>query len=355
MQNIYLKFIEMQQAGQGLVLATVIRTIGSTPQKTGSSAIFENGRLLNGTIGGGVVEGRVQEAARYCSQSGVSRYLHLFLNSDISDKDEAICGGEIYILLDADPLIHMPVFREIIRSGEQRESGVLVTRIAQSTGDQVNIGRYWMTGNSRPSLPERFREKIEPEALRLITDGSRDGIVCMEPGLTGEESSSVYFLEPLFPLPRLIIAGAGHIGKALSHLAKLLDFEVTVIDDRADFANTVNLPDADHIIVRDVGEAMSEAEKSTDTFFVIVTRGHSDDAKALKPCIGSGAGYVGMIGSNGKIARMKTDFIEKNWATEEQWNRIHTPIGLDIKSKTVEEIAISIAAELIQVRNKDKR
>ena len=141
----------------------------------------------------------------------------------------------------------------------------------------------------------------------------------------------------------------------MSHLAKLLDFEVTVIDDRADFANPVNLPDADHIIVSDIGAAITGIEGNSDTFIVIVTRGHSDDAKALKPCIGSRAAYVGMIGSKGKIARMKTEFIANEWATEEQWNRIHAPIGLDIRSQTVEEIAISIAAELIQVRNKDTR
>ncbi|MCX6335507.1 MAG: XdhC family protein [Bacteroidia bacterium] len=162
---------------------------------------------------------------------------------------------------------------------------------------------------------------------------------------------SLFFLEPVFPLPVLVIAGAGHIGKALSHLGRMLDFEVTVIDDRSEFANTENLPDADHIIMKDIGKTMSEINMVSDTYIVIVTRGHKDDAQALKPCIGSGAAYVGMIGSKEKVSRIKAEFIEKQWASEEQWNGIHTPIGLDIKSKTVEEIAISIAAELILVKN----
>ncbi len=93
----------MQQKMPGLVLATVIQTIGSTPQKPGSSAIFENGRVISGTVGGGVAENKVQEAADRCISSGKSRYLHLFLNNDISNKDEAICGGEIFILVDANP------------------------------------------------------------------------------------------------------------------------------------------------------------------------------------------------------------------------------------------------------------
>ncbi len=354
MRNIYLELLEKEDVGHNIVLATVTGTFGSTPQKPGSSAIFRNDRLISGTVGGGVTEGKVQEAAKSCSVSHNSRLLHLMLNSDITEKDEAICGGEIDILIDADPGIHMPVFHEMQKSAGNREPGVLITMITKHTEDHVHISRYWMTGSNMPPIPVRFLGKVETEAKRILASVDQDSFIQMKLSTPGEDPSSLIFIEPVFPMPRLIIAGAGHIGKALSHLAGLLDFEVTVIDDRADFANPANLPDADHIIVKDIGEAMTEVVKSSDTFFVIVTRGHNDDAHALKPCIGSGAAYVGMIGSRGKVARMKTEFIEKEWASEEQWNRLHTPIGLDIKSKTVEEIAISIAAELIQVRNKNR-
>jgi len=353
MRNIYLELLETEEAGHNIVLATVTGIIGSTPQKPGSSAIFKNNRLISGTVGGGVVEGKVQEAAKSCSVSHNSKLLHLMLNSDISEKDEAICGGEIDILVDADPGIHLQVFQAMQKSADNREPGVLITMITKHAEDRIHINRYWMTGNNIPPIPIRFLEKVEPEAKRIIASADHDNFMQMELSHPGEEPSSLFFIEPVFPMPRLVIAGAGHIGKALSHIAGLLDFEVTVIDDRADFANSANLPDADHIIVKDIGEAMTEAVKSSDTFFVIVTRGHNDDANALKPCIGSGAAYIGMIGSSGKVARMKAEFIEKKWASVEQWNRIHTPIGLNIKSKTVEEIAISIAAELILVKNKN--
>jgi xanthine dehydrogenase accessory factor len=131
----------------------------------------------------------------------------------------------------------------------------------------------------------------------------------------------------------------------------MLDFEVTVLDDREEYANKDNLPDADHIIVKDIGESMQKIKKGRDTYIVIVTRGHSYDAKALLPCFGSEAGYIGMIGSKGKVEKMRTDFIQNGLATEEQWDRIYSPIGLDIKSKSVEEIAVSIAAQLVQVKN----
>jgi len=87
-----------------------------------------------------------------------------------------------------------------------------------------------------------------------------------------------------------------------------------------------------------------------DTYIVIVTRGHSHDAEALRPCIGSDASYVGMMGSRIKVAKMHEEFITNGWATEEQWKKICTPVGIDIGSQTVEEIAVSIAAQLIVYR-----
>jgi len=354
MKNIYLKLLEMENEGKGFILATVTGTNGSTPQKPGSSAIFQNSRLIAGTVGGGIVEGQVQEVSGKCSLSGKSRLFHLLLNSDISEKEEAICGGEIDILIDANPQLHIPVFRDMKKSLADREPGVLITMITQYAEDHVLVNRYWITGKVRPAIPQEFLEQIEPEVKRILASAEKDNFGRMELSIPGEEPSSLFFLEPLFPMPKLIIAGVGHIGRALSHLGKMIDFEVTVVDDRGDFANATNLPDADHIIVQDIGTAMSRLVKDSDTYIVIVTRGHNDDANALKPCIGSGAAYVGMIGSKVKVGKMKAEFIKNKWASGEQWNKIHTPIGLDIKSKTVEEIAISIAAELIQVRNRNK-
>jgi xanthine dehydrogenase accessory factor len=160
------------------------------------------------------------------------------------------------------------------------------------------------------------------------------------------------FAEFINPLPRLVIAGAGHLGRALSHLGKLLDFEVTVIDDRPEYANIRNLPDADHIVAEDIGRSMAAVDTDTDTYCVIVTRGHNHDCEALRPLIGAGAAYVGMIGSHHKVAVMKKRFLNEGWATREQWDQIHAPVGIPIGSQTVQEIAVSIAAQLVEIRNK---
>jgi xanthine dehydrogenase accessory factor len=150
----------------------------------------------------------------------------------------------------------------------------------------------------------------------------------------------------------MLIAGAGHLGQALARQADWLGFEVTVIDDRAEFACRERFREGAALIVGDIGRAVREFPISTDTYVIIVTRGHGHDAEALRACIHSSAAYIGMIGSRNKVALMREHFLREGWASSEEWDRIHAPIGLKIGSRTVEEIAVSIAAELTQVRSR---
>jgi xanthine dehydrogenase accessory factor len=354
MGNIYIRIPDFQQTGSGIVLATVTGCKGSTPQKEGSSALFYNGKLIAGTVGGGITEGKIQEAAGIHGKSKRSLLLRFSLDKDVSKKEDAICGGEITILLDANPFNNLTVFQAIKESMLAGIPGVLITMVTVAGEEQVLINRYWMTANLRPSLPDEFMHRIEPEVEKMLNFPSQEGFREMKLSIPDQEPSSVFFLERLLPPYHLVIAGAGHIGRALSHLGKMLDFKVTVIDDRKEFANKEWLTDADQIIAGDIGETMQAIGKNDNTFIVIVTRGHTDDANALKACLGSAAAYIGMIGSKVKVAKMHDEFIRNKWATEEQWARIYTPIGLDIKSVTVEEIAVSIAAQLVLIKNKKR-
>lgn len=350
MKNIYFQISATGTQSPGLVLATVTATSGSTPQKPGSSALFLDGKLIAGTVGGGIVEHRVLEYARNCSGGCQSALLHFSLDNETTEPEEAVCGGTITILADSNPGAHLAVFSEMQQSITAGRPGVLVTKVIPWNETSVMIKRCWTTGTGEIPLSCSTGVDLLKEVRGILTAGSRDDYREIEVPVAGEKQSAKIYLEPVFPLPRLIIAGAGHIGKAVSHQGKLLGFEVTVIDDRAEFANPVNLPDADNIIVKDIGEAMREISKDKNTFIVIVTRGHGHDADALKPCLGSPAAYVGMMGSRVKVAKVHEEFIASGWATEEQWKKIFTPIGLDIDSKTIEEIAVSIAAQLVMVR-----
>ncbi len=350
MKNIFLQIPDKLHSDIPLVLATVVATRGSTPQKPGSSALFDSRGLLSGTVGGGIVEGKVQKIAERAILSSGSGLYYFDLGNDISNTEEAICGGEITILVDANLSNSLQVLDQLNQSLAMRIPGVLITMVTGSEEEDVTIKRYWMSATYTPVLPVEVLSRVEPEVKKLFSEKNPSGFSNIETGITGEAGSSVFFIQSFFPPDLLIIAGAGHIGRALAHLASLLDFEVTVIDDRPEFANRENIPEADHIIVSDIGKAMDEYTTGKSTYAVIVTRGHKDDASALKPCFGKELAYIGMIGSRNKIAAMRLKFVDNGWATPDQWEKIHAPVGLAINSQTVQEIAVSIAAELIMIR-----
>ncbi len=351
MKNIYSQFLKLYTDNPNLVLSTVTACAGSTPQKPGSSALFGISGLISGTVGGGIVESKVQERSQDSITSKNSVYSEFALNRNAESGEDAICGGHISILIDANPLNHLMIFEEMSRSIQNMVPGVLITVISGITDSNVNISRFWMTEKHKPPVNSHFLEGIEEEVDRILSKSDPHDFRAMELFLPEDEEASTILLEPIFPPLSLVIAGAGHIGKALAHIGHLLEFEVMVIDDRPEYANRQNIPEADKIIVNDIGAELKGLKKYGYTYIVIVTRGHKDDAEALKACIGSGSGYIGMIGSRNKIATMRREFIENGWATEDQFDFIHAPVGIDIKSKTVQEIAVSIAAEIIQIRN----
>lgn len=354
MRNPYL-FIAREYLGyQRFVLATVISTRGSTPQKPGSSAIFSEGSLVYGTIGGGVLEGRVAKIASKASLSEVSGLYHFDLDKDIDYKEDAICGGIAEVLIDAKPEIHLDVYRKAGELVGRDAPCVIITVFMHSVGKDPGIERFVYDPSGPDTLPESLGLPVREKATNLISGSAAQNYSFENLSLQTDKGEMSVFMEPLFPATRLVIAGAGHIGRALCRLAGRLDFHVTVIDDRSEFANSDNLPEADEIIAGNIGSAVSSIKKDSNTFIVIVTRGHNDDSEALRNCITGEAAYIGMIGSRTKIEKMHRNFIGNGWATEEQWSFIHAPVGLEIYSQSVEEIAVSIAAELVLERNRKK-
>lgn len=341
MKNIYARLCDELEKNK-LVLATIVLTKGSSPQVPGVSAFFSEKGLLAGTLGGGIMEARAEEMALESLRTGEPALHRFELYADITSEEEAICGGEATILFDARPGSHETTFRQLIRSLQDRKPGVLVTEI-QREGDKIQeIIRSWR------EKAEIYGEEAEKEDFPYREE-IKSAFSTGNPLYVGGKVKNIY-IEPQFPLSRLVIAGAGHVGQAVAHLGHLLDFELTIIDDRPEFANRGIVPEADHIIAGDIGTAIEEIPKTADTYIVIVTHGHSHDAEALKACITSDAAYIGMIGSNRKTALMRKNFIDKGWATADQFDRVYAPIGIDIQSKTVQEIAVSIAAELAKVR-----
>jgi xanthine dehydrogenase accessory factor len=157
------------------------------------------------------------------------------------------------------------------------------------------------------------------------------------------------FIEPVEPAPRLYIIGAGHVGFHLARLAKDAGFQTHVLDDREKFANRTRFPDANEVIVEDIGDWLHQAEFPANAYVVVVTRGHQHDLDALRALAARDLRYLGLIGSKAKVKRIYDALLQEAMPPE-CLTRVHAPIGLDIGAVTPEEIAVSILAELIAVR-----
>lgn len=351
MKNIYVHLSEKLKEKMLLALATIVDTRGSTPQVIGASALFSSKGLLEGTLGGGLLEADAQKEALRALKEKTSGLFQFSLRDDISEEG-AMCGGDVSILIDIAPGKYREAFHVLSRSLEQRKPGILATFISELPERKASLLRFWIEKKEKYGTAlEKHFSFFQDEIDAVFLKGQPRLLKIKESIFPEKGINDLLFLDPVFPLPQLVIAGAGHIGQALSHLGSLLSFDVTVIDDRPEFANRERLPDADHIVLKDIGKAIGDFPISSDTFIVIVTRGHRHDAEALRQCITSDAAYIGMIGSIRKIELMRKKFLEEGWATLRQFNCVHAPIGVSINSKTVEEIAVSIAAQLVQVRS----
>ena len=329
-------------------LAVLIRTSGSTPQVPGAAALFSQSGLLLGTLGGGLLEAEAGGLAVRSLKDGDGRprLAEIRLDNELAEKDGAVCGGSAEVLIDPAVRESAAVFFEAKRSLSDRRPGVFLTFIEQPSSPDLHLSRRWISEDTLMKPAVIGLEGFADRVCQIYADGL-PGLFCP----AGKGKDFLLFVEPVFPLPRLVIAGAGHVGRAVAHLGGLLDFEVTVVDDRPEYANPGRFPDAARIVVDDIGQAVAEFPVDRDTYVVIVTRGHSRDAEALRACVRSDAAYIGMIGSRRKVRLTREEFLNKGWASPEEMARVHSPIGLEIGSRTVDEIAVSIAAELVSVRS----
>ncbi|MGH7816069.1 MAG: XdhC family protein [Candidatus Binatia bacterium] len=162
------------------------------------------------------------------------------------------------------------------------------------------------------------------------------------------------FFEVMPAPPKLIVVGAGHIAVPLVRIAKVLDFHVTVIDDRLLYANRERFPDADDVVVGDMAETLKAMTITPSCYIVLITRGHAYDEPCLRQIMHSQAKYIGMIGSRRRIKACFQRFRDEEKVAEEAIDRIYAPIGLDIATETPAEIALSILGEVIKVRRGGK-
>ena len=191
------------------------------------------------------------------------------------------------------------------------------------------------------------REVIETEKPKRLTfnlgqDAAYDnGLIC--------GGQLEVFVEPVLPLPRAFIFGAGHISKSLSKVANLAGFATVIVDDRESFANRERFPEAEAVHAAEYEKVFPTLPINETSYLIVVTRGHRDDMRVLKLAIATPARYIAMIGSKRKVLNVVRE-LEKEGIPRQAFDRLYAPMGLDIGAISPEEIAISVAAEMIAVR-----
>ncbi|MCS7160267.1 MAG: XdhC family protein [Gemmatales bacterium] len=336
------------ESGTPAVLCSLVETRGSTPQKPGAAMLlFADGRQV-GTLGGGCVEAEVKQRAWRCTDPHRPELLVFHLDHDYGWDDGLICGGRMTIAVQAllGEALHVSGLREYFHRALEHlshGSGGLEV-IALHPRDGFSAGARWLLDREHRVVAQLHAQALPPELVPLLPR--------LQP-LPRPQSREGFAMVPLAPRIRLLIVGAGHVGQAVARLAQEADFAVWVLDDREAYANRERFPHAERILVGPLApvlEHLRAHDITPHTYCLIVTRGHHHDEEALYYLAPSRAAYVGMIGSRRKIRLIFEDLLARGIA-EDVLRRVKAPIGLNIGSQTVAEIAISVVAELIAVRN----
>ena len=333
------------EEGEDLVLATVIGHSGSTPRSVGAKMIVRKNGAIIGTIGGGLVEFHAQKLAREVFKTGRALTEAVeFSGEDASATDQMICGGRMEILLEliiADPE-NVEEHKELIVALQKGHKGFLI-KLIDTTGKGVRRMDWCLVQNDSVTLG------TYPCQASLIATLTGEAVKAKQ-SLTVKVEERRYFVEPTVHPGTLYLFGAGHVSRSVAEMASLVDFRTVVLDDRAEFANAERFPGAELLqVVPSFNRSFEGLDIDRDGFVVILTRGHLHDKTVLEQALKTDAGYIGMIGSRRKRDLIYQELLTKGFSQAEL-DRVHAPIGLAIGAETPEEIAVSIVAELIQVR-----
>jgi xanthine dehydrogenase accessory factor len=348
MQDVFHEAVNQLDEKNPIVVATVVRTKGSTPQKPGAKLLVRKDGSGVGTLGGGCVEGDIWFAAKELLKSGgKAQHNEYELNEELAAEDGLVCGGTMYFLID--PVYRPEEYIDYARGIDDAYGGGRPVALASvvipardggpSTGAKLFIHE---DGTTEGTLGDHG---LDHDATRragaLMAHGTNEYVVA--------GNGAEYFIEAYTTPPQLVICGGGHVSKAIAPVAKTLGFRLFITDDREEFSNKERFPEADMLVTLKPEEALPQLPINANTFIVVATRGHRDDNVALAAAAATPARYVGLMGSKRKTILIYEDLIRGGLPIE-RVKEIRSPIGLDVRARTPEEIAVSIMAEVLMFR-----
>lgn len=326
MNDIFSRISHLHDKGQDMVLVTIIEEAGSSPRGTGSQMLISPEGQICGTIGGGAVEKRSEEYALQLLKEKRSAVRKYELRSGVEQDIGMECGGDVTVFfqyIDHDDNGWMGLADELTSKIGRKEAG-------------------WLVLNMDGTLPALFNDDGS------VAYAAEDKMVECRFG-DGATLADGTFSMPLPVGERVLLCGGGHVAKALAPVLHSVGFRICVMDEREEFVTAERFPMAERRIAGDFSRLDEYFNINSNDYVVVMTNGHVHDYEVEERVLRHETAYVGVIGSASKTAsvneRLRAAGIE-----EEMISFVHTPIGLNIKSVTPEEIAVSIAAEMILVR-----
>ncbi len=331
MRSMFQLMGESLVAGEDLVLVTVIASSGSTPRGSGARMLVGKKGRLAGTIGGGAVEYRSEQIAAEILKNKLSGEHNFTLTKDDVENLGMICGGAVevffYYIPAGDPKT-ISLADEAEKRFEKGEDLWLISDMAE--GGRLAL---WSKGSGSFGfdIPETVLESLSRHPSRV------------------RESNIDMYAEQIGSSGKVYIFGCGHVGQALVPALASVGFRCVAADDRPEFADKALFPEAEDVLIIDFENIAAKMEIGPEDYVCIMTRGHSHDTIVQAQVLRTPACYIGVIGSKHKIAGVQAE-LRKQGFSEKDFERITTPIGLAIKAETPAEIAISICAQMIELR-----
>ena len=318
------------QRKENCMLLSIIAGSGSTPRGAGAKmAVFADGTSI-GTIGGGALEYKSQQIAVEALQKKQSYTMEFKLHPNQVADLGMVCGGDVEVYfqyIDASKPQTASFLTELNAALNQNHDSWLVT--------QISTKGHWAE-QTQLADRKKLAQMGFPSPLT-----NKTAIVTFE--------GNKYYAEPFQTSGRVYIFGGGHISKSLVPVLYPLGFRTVVIDDKQEFSDKARFPLAEETILAPFTDFSKDVSIQSSDYIIIMTRGHANDYDVLVQALRTDACYIGMIGSRSKLKTTREKLLADGF-TDEDFNRVHAPIGLAIKAVTPEEIAISIASELILIR-----
>ena len=327
----------LTERGEHVGLATIVATRGSTPQKVGARLLARDGQRFAGTLGGGAVEAEAIREATLAAAGGPPVVREYALSTGVDDWGLA-CGGTMVVFVERLDERALGWLKPAVEATEGHDPIAVVTVVdgeapgARLLVSEAEVGAALPDAALTAAAVELGRRALAQDAAEL-----------------GAEAGVRLYAEPFGPPPALIVLGAGHVGKALAGLARGLGISVTVVDDRPEYASRERFPEADRVVAAPVGETLGWLPVGPRTAVVVAMRNQELDYEATAAALRTPARYVGLLGARRK-AMLVTERLVADGFTIERVRALRAPIGLDIGARTPEEIAVSILAEWLMVR-----